>query len=120
MECRNCKFWQGTKYSEWGDCYRVISQLDDDITSCYLANEYGTIERFFSVPFDPHEVKYWIRSPSFLKIYGKIGDKLPFLGVRVEIVRKDDIVYDTKNGERTGKLKLKFFQTHKDYSCKED
>jgi hypothetical protein len=37
--------------------------------------------------------------------------------LREQVITKDDIVYDVRNGERMGRVKLKFFQTHKEFTC---
>jgi hypothetical protein len=119
MKCKDCKHWQGSKYSEWGDCNRVVAHLEPLLLDCFLTNEYGTVERFFTVPFDPHDVKYWFRNVSWLKLYTKI---LPLdlpSGVRIVEEVKDDIIFDSQNGERIGKLRLKYFQTNKEYTCYE-
>jgi len=118
MKCSECMFWQGNKYGDWADCYRVIGKLEPDLLCCYKTNEWGTIERFFDVPFDPHEVKYWIHDPLWHKLY--LGIKIDRLGVRVVEEIRDDIVYDQKNGERVGRLKLRYFQTHRDHVCGEE
>lgn len=118
MQCFNCKHWQGNKYTKWGDCFRVIAKLEPKLCDYYLTNDYETVEQFFSVPFDPHELKYWIYNPHWLKLYNNVGSGCP-TGVRMKVQSRDDIMYDNKGGERTGKLKLRYFQTHKDYSCEE-
>ena len=119
MKCFECKFWQGNKYSDWADCYRVIGQLEPNLLCCYQTNEWGTIERFFDIPMDPHDVKYWTFNELWKKLYDKLCsyDSIR-LGVRTRKETRDDIVYDQKNGERVGRLKLTYFQTHKDYECK--
>jgi hypothetical protein len=72
----------------------------------------------FQVPFDPHDVKYWNFSPAFAAIYDEMKtENMAVLGVRVEERVVDDIIYDRDNGERVGRLKIKFFQTHKEYEC---
>jgi hypothetical protein len=131
MMCKECKHWQGTKYSEWGDCHRVVAQLQPLLLDCYQTNEYGTIERFFTVPFDPHDAKYWSGSSSWRKLYNEIPNLDPWVsplrsdwklpeGVRVIVETKDDIIFDNQNGERIGKLKVKYFQTNKNYDCEEN
>ena len=114
MKCKNCKHWQGTKYSEWGDCYRVVSTLEPELENCCLTNEYGTIVGRFTLPFDPHDAKYWTFNPFWSRLYDAIG---LVDGVRAIEETKDDIIFDHQNGERVGKLTLKFFQTHKEYEC---
>ena len=116
--CRNCKSWQGTKYSEWADCYSIVLALNPALDTCSLSNEFGTILQYFKVPFDPHDVKYWNFDPAFRCLYDEMtNDSLDRLGIRVEEKVIDDVVYDRENGERVGRLKLKYFQTHKEFTC---
>jgi hypothetical protein len=128
MKCKDCKHWQGTKYSKWGDCNRVVLALEPNLGYCFLSNEYGTVERYFTVPFDPHDVKYWSVNPTWRKLYDSIIYKTnnpdlineaggKFEGVRVIEEIRDDIIFDRHNGERVGKLKLRYFQTHKEFEC---
>jgi hypothetical protein len=124
MKCSGCLHWQGNKYSEWGDCYRVISKVKPDLSCCYLLNESDIAERYFEIPFDPHDYKYWSRNPYWRTLYEDaidevvVFDKHP--GVRVVTHVKDDIVFDAQNGERVGKLRLHYFQTNKEYTCDKD
>jgi hypothetical protein len=119
MKCRDCKYWQGTKYSEWGDCNRVVAHLEPLLLDCYQTNEYGTIERFFTVPFDPHDAKYWSGNSSWRTLYTEIliNPLSTHRLVRVVEETKDDIIFDNQNGERIGKLKVKYFQTNTEYEC---
>jgi hypothetical protein len=117
MKCKRCKHWQGTKYSEWGDCYRVILALNPELETCFISNEHGTVTRNFQVPFDPHDIKYWME-PGFKAIYDNMKtENMAVLGVKVVETITDDIIYDRDNGERVGKLKIKYFQIHKEYEC---
>lgn len=117
MDCKNCKYWQGTKYSEWGDCYRVVAELEPYLLDCYQTNEHGTVDKFFEVPFDPHDAKYWINNSSWKKLYKNAywGPLPP--GVKVIEETVNDVIFDSQNGERVGKLKLRYFRTHKEYEC---
>lgn len=118
MKCKDCKNWQGTKYSQWGDCYRVVLALNPDLECCFLSNEHGTVEQYFTVPFDPHDVKYWNFNPYWKTLYDAMSNKsIAQLGVRVQEDTVDDIIFDRENGERVGRLKLKYFQTHRGYEC---
>jgi hypothetical protein len=85
-----------------------------------MTNENGMIEKFFDVPFDPHDIKYWKFNELWMKLYEHMTKCTLPEGVRVVQETRDDVVYDQKNGERVGRLKLHYFQTHKDYSCEED
>lgn len=115
MNCKDCRHWQGRKYDHWGDCYCVLAILEPKLLDCYMSNEYGTITRVFNVPFDPHEIKYWINDSLFRKLYNQISFMSAY--IRLDKYKRDDIVYDYKNGERIGKLWIKFFQTHRDFGC---
>ena len=117
MNCKNCKHWQGTKYSEWGDCYCIIRHIEPNLEACYLSNEYGTVIRYFSVPFDPHDYKYWSLNHYWKKLYGNI--KSNKLGVKMIELSKNDILFDYKGGERVGKVPLKFFQTYRRFHCED-
>jgi hypothetical protein len=117
MKCKNCKHWQGYQGAEWGDCYRILLELQPDLGDCYTTNEYGTIERFFDIPFDPHDAKYWNFDPVWKTLYDMV--KIDVQGVRCIVETRDDIVYDGNGGERTGRLKLRYYQTHKDFQCEE-
>ena len=118
MKCKECEHWQGNKYSTWADCYCVVAHLQPSLSDCYLTNEYGTIERFFEVPFDPHDIKYWIHNSFWHRLY--LDAAVTCIGVRMKEEVRDDIVYDHKKGERTGRLKLRYYQTHKDYECEKE
>ena len=117
MTCGNCIHWQGTKNSTWGDCYRVVMALNPELEMCFISNEYGTTVRNFSVPFDPHDIKYWM-DPSFHALYDSMTtETLGNPKIKVEEIVVDDIIYDRENGERVGRLKVKYFQTHKEFEC---
>ena len=113
MKCNECRHWQGTKYSTFGDCFRVVMALSPELETCFLDGVN------FSVPFDPHDVKYWVHNELWKKMYVHLCKcATPRKGVRAVQETRDDIVYDQKNGERVGRLKLTYFQTHRDYECK--
>ena len=57
-------------------------------------------------------------NPYWYRLYKDCGLELP-KGVRLEVETRDDVVYDQKNGERVGRLKLLYFQTRNDYNCEE-
>lgn len=105
--CLNCKRWQGTKHSKWGDCHYICADLDPGIL--LNVNLFGWN---LTVPFDPHDVKYF-------------GGKLPLpmkldKGVRVLLRTEQDIKfilsqYDAEIiGERTANVRLTYFQTRHD------
>jgi hypothetical protein len=64
------------------------------------------------VPFDPHECKYY--EPSLKEDMMKV--ELP-IGVRRDVVKREDVVFDDLGGERIAKVKVVHFQTHKNYDC---
>ena len=114
MQCKDCKYWQGHKHSQWGDCYRVIQHLSRGILTANLVIGDDVVV-WFQPPFDPHEVKYWQASESFKKEYKKLLKmELPD-GIRKLKQRRDDIKYDAGGGERVGRVTLHFFQTRRDY-----
>ena len=73
MQCRDCKFWQGNKYSKKScDCYRVIAHLNPDILNCTYTTEDGD-EVKFTLPFDPHDHPHWMqRSEEYRRIIGSL------------------------------------------------
>jgi hypothetical protein len=75
------------------------------------------VNRYFDVPFDPHDYKYWSLNPYWKKLYNNY--KVDRLGVRDRVVKKDDIIFDHEGGERVGLVSLRFFQTHKEYTCED-
>jgi len=120
MKCKNCRHWQGHKHSEWADCYRIVATLEPNLKACYKSNDWGTIEHYWDVPFDPHDVKYWSSNSLWRTLYESITPEGLQKRVRITEDVINDVIFDRENGERVGKLKLKYFQTHKDYNCKED
>ena len=120
-KCRNCCHWQcpakirdGTK---WADCYRVIGALEPNLLCCYEENENGWIEKFFDIPFDPTDVKYWRFNDQWDALYTHLTKcELPEK-IRVKTYVKDDFIFDQKSGEKLGRLKLHYFQTREDYKC---
>ena len=111
--CLNCKYWQGKE--EWGDCYRVIGSLQPKLFLCYNQLDEDTRE-YFKVPFDPHDIKYWIYNERFMKLYYNIIYEYGCM-IRKYIVREEDMKYDQHGAERVAVVKLHYFQTNKDYIC---
>ena len=118
MQCINCRFWQGRKGADFGDCYRVIAKVEPKLEGSVVVNDNDVVLRRFNVPFDAHDIKYWMWNSEFMELYRNM--KVSQLGIRIEDTIEDDILYDQSNGERVGRLKLRFIQTHKDYECKEE
>ena len=107
MKCKNCPYWQGIKYSEWGDCYRVLSEIEPELltlTKNEILGDEESPEIQFTVPFDPHDVSYWHHLEEFVILYAKALSNLPNLGIR-----KD---YDKQHNC--------YIQTHKDYVCRRE
>lgn len=106
MECRECPFWQGTKCSEWGDCYRIISVLQPallELERYEIPDDEDSCKIKFNVPFDPHDIQYWRHLMEFQQLYYEAVFKLPISGIHTEKI----------NG-------LYYIQTHKNYTCKGD
>ena len=109
--CLNCKYWQGKE--EWGDCFRVIASLQPKLFLCYNQIDEDTRE-YFKVPFDPHDVKYWVYNERFMKLYHNV-ERNKYVGR--SMVKEEDMKYDQHGAERLAVVKLHYFQTNKDYKC---
>jgi len=107
MTCNNCAHWQCPNKlrnkNRWSDCYRVIGYLTPEILR--IKTRFGF---YITLPWSPHDSKYI----DGMLIKMNLDD-----GVRIEMVTKEDVVYDTEGNERRKKVKLPFYQTHKDYGC---
>jgi hypothetical protein len=72
------------------------------------------------VPFDPHDVKYFVHNPGFYKVYKKLikSKDLPD-GVRVHKLTRKDTTFDRRTGEfgEVVSVPLYYFQTRWDYKC---
>ena len=113
--CGNCKHWQGKE--EWGDCYRVVGSLQPKLFLCYNQLDEDTRE-YFKVPFDPHDVKYWVYNNRFLNLYHKATwDVWLGSGLMCYVIKEEDMKYDQHGAERLAVVKLHYFQTNKDYAC---
>jgi len=118
MRCEYCKHWQGVKGAEWGDCYRVVAHLQPALLKCTDTNEYGTVLKKFKVPFDPHEIKYWLYNANFAEYYPEAlrnVDKLH--GIKVQYETREDVMYDFQKGERITNAIFAYVQTRKDFNC---
>ena len=103
MQCKNCKHWQGNRFSEWGDCYRIVAKLEPHLLNCYREDENRPgLDLYFSIPFDPHNTEYWKHNTIFHKL------------LRNAIAKARDT-----NGIRVDVHRWIFFQTRGDYSCYE-
>ena len=112
--CGRCKHWQGSK--ECGDCYRVIGSLQPKLFLCYNQLDEDTRE-YFKVPFDPHDIKYWIYNERFMTLYLITLALSIKSGIRRVSVREEDMKYDQHGAERIAVVKLHYFQTNRDYVC---
>ena len=112
--CGNCKHWQGKE--KWGDCYRVIGSLQPKLFLCYNQLDEDTKE-YFKVPFDPHDIKYWIYNDRFMTLYLMTLALSIKPGLHRVSVMEEDMKYDQHGAERLAVVKLHYFQTNKDYKC---
>lgn len=111
--CLNCKRWCGTKYSKWGRCQWVIGDL-----LSWVFKYTSVFGNKLTLPFDPHDVKYFPDLNDRLKI---VAQKDCIDGwTRVHREKQDDIkfLFDPNTGdivgERTTPRTLTFFYTHRD------
>ena len=110
--CKHCQHWQGTKEVLYGDCYKVIGELIPNFFGCI--NDLGC---GFSIPFDPHDVKYYTNSITFKKLYDKLF-ATEFEGAVIKkVVLTEDLVFDKDRISYLKKVKLLFLQTRKGHSC---
>jgi len=119
--CATCKHWQGRKGKEWGDCYRVVAHLQPKLLLCYNQIDDDTKE-YFKVPFDPHDVKYWVYNDRFMNLYNDVlyykpNEFYEWLHVRRYVIKEEDMKYDQHGAERIAVVKLFFFETFNDYEC---
>jgi hypothetical protein len=59
-KCSNCRHWQGNKYTDYADCYRVVGTLEPDLFQFKTAvtDEWEhNVGIGFNVPFDPNDLK---------------------------------------------------------------
>ena len=111
MSCKDCRNWQG-RDGEWGDCNWVLGCIMPLLYYEQHSFKEGIYLRF---PFDPHDVKYF--DPILRRVL--VNCTVPD-GVRKDIVREDDLVFDDFGGERIAKVKVVYFQTHRDYQCERE
>jgi hypothetical protein len=115
MNCKDCKYWQGAKRDEWGDCYRVLGEIEPKLFLCYQ-NITEDTRKYWNVPFDPHDVKYWIHDDRFMKYYLEALES-PY--VRIEAKAEEDIRYNQYNGERMGNFVIYYIQTNQLFNCEQ-
>jgi len=118
--CGNCKHWQCNNRlrdrTSYSDCYRVIGSLQPKLFLCYNQLDEDTKE-YFKVPFDPHDIKYWIYNDRFMTLYLMTLALSIKPGLRRVSVMEEDMKYDQHGAERLAVVKLHYFQTNKDYKC---
>lgn len=120
MSCKNCKHWQGARGHEWGDCYRVLADINPNILDCHQTDEYGMPTKFVEVPFDPHDIKYWRFNEKFVEEYFNAwGGELPE-GVKVDARKRIEMMYDRDGGEALRKVTLHYFMTNKNFNCSQE
>lgn len=72
---------------------------------------------FFTVPFDPHDIKYYTQSLTFKNLYGQLKNKRLPEGVRLDKKHERVIMYTKDGGESRRVMQLLYFQTNKEYRC---
>ena len=131
MTCKDCSKWQGNKYSKWGDCNHVIGVLCPGLLDQYTTNEYGTMDKVFTLPFDPHDIKYWKWHGEWKNLYyDLVLNTMTIEGnpgyywfdwyndqVRIVENTREDVIYDYNRGERIDMVKYYYLQTRKEYTC---
>jgi hypothetical protein len=68
--------------------------------------------------FDPHDTKY-LYSGARKLLHAEIT-KIKEKGVKVQIVKEDDIIFDDEGVERIGKRNVYYIRTNKNYCCGEE
>lgn len=117
LTCKDCKFWQGIKGAEWGDCYRVCAELHPPLMDVVQRNDMGFVLQIFSVPFDPHDVKYWNYGNTLKEELDELNKvELPD-GVRKETIKEEDMCVGDQGSISIKKVKHTYFQTRKDFNC---
>jgi hypothetical protein len=96
----------------------MVALVNPDILAVAKHDDNGNFLRGFTVPFDPHDQKYWRYVPGWLEQYDKSINSTLGEGVRLEVITKDDIVFDYRGGESVQTVKCHFFVTHKHYKCR--
>jgi hypothetical protein len=91
MRCDECRFWQGHRLSQEGDCYRVVAKLEPNLLGCYRKQDEedeSSPEIYFRIPFDLHDIKeYWTHHPFIRKLHRVAERKTKTMdGIRVERV----------------------------------
>ena len=115
MKCLTCKYWQGRGRDEFGDCYRILSILEPKLLLRYKEINEDTRE-YWSVPFDPHDVKYWLQDGRFMADY---ENALESPLIKIEAKVEEDIRYNQYNGERMGNFVIYYIQTNKLFNCEQ-
>jgi len=111
--CKKCIHWQGKpKEVLYADCFMVIGYLVPNFLNCYSDLGYK-----LTLPFDPHDKKYYTNSIQFQKLYHKIFKLYINDAIRKDIVIKDDLIFDSYGRIKISKVKLLYFRTHKGYCC---
>ena len=114
MSCRDCARWQCPNrlrsVVKWADCNHAIGRIYPVLFRVpHLFKE----DIYWSTPFDPHDVKYY---PFTLRKHLKRCE-LP-QGMRKQIIREEDLIFDEEGNERVGKVEIVYFQTNASFNCK--
>lgn len=118
MKCKDCRFWQGNRYQEWADCYRVVGFLQPWLLGCYLTDEETGKDTYLETPFDPHDLPMWDKNEPFQRLMIDMVENAPE-GVRF-VPMTDICIVNDEYGWREKEEDIFFIQTHKDYECKGD
>ena len=105
--CENCKHWNGTRASTWGDCQHVIF----DMIPMKYEDRFGDECK---APLDPHDLQYYL-STSGMHMQLKY---LPMChGIRHQ-KRRENVMWMDDSGEQTVKAKdIMYTQTHREFVC---
>jgi len=113
MKCKDCPYWQRN-----GDCYRIVGYLEPN-----LFKSVGEGGMPFRIPFDPHDVKYFINTDWwFEEHYKRAIAEAKRLGIEVEKVREEDVMYYNNQAkedmaESLVDTTLYYFKTKGDFDC---
>jgi len=110
--CKNCLHWQGRGNIKYADCYMVIAELIPNFLSCFTDCGYE-----FTVPFDPHEVKYYLNSVTFKQLHSKLQKLKLKEEIRKDKVRTVDYIFDSLGRAYMKTVSLIYLQTRRDYKC---
>lgn len=116
MNCQDCKYWNGTKLSEWGACNCIMVHLFPEIRMLPSPFEHKRAD----APFDPHDFyTYYYRNNALLRKIRKA--ELPDGVINVGGKKKSlTFIYNKDGeiiGERVSKVYIPLFYTYHKYAC---